>query len=425
MIGEQQWITIPQAASLLDLRKRTVKRWVRSGRLQSWRDGNGNLGVSLKDVESLRRELFAGVTELPSREIHKDPLFEGNWNGLDDKDSDAETMGEFIADTTVKNVRRNAPNPAPEPAPEPKASASTASSESSQAGPRDPLSALEHQAERSIQVAGAAYHEAKELAVAYREELQSARKEHREELHRVRRMGHVAWLLVAISVLVILAGSWYVGRQYGDQKLYETRVANLSERLGSTSQANEKLQSRIEALRKESSETETQLRTAKLGQADAVGQLAAYRAHSEQLAHRVDVLETQIQQERTARDQVVRDAKLQAVQVERKRLAYIRQERAEQAERQRQNMLTTARAQREEAERQQQEMIRSQQQLQEQQRKTQTLAEAQQGVQQKEAPPTRDESLAKIDQRTRAIRGKNVNANLTLTELEQAMTPKR
>lgn len=409
MIGEPQWITIPQAASLLDLRKRTVKRWVRTGRLQSWRDPSGNLGVSLKDVETLRRELFA---EQAAESIEDDqddsPLEKGR--PLDDA-SAAAAMGEFIADTSA------AQEPKPSAPPEPETAAQNA--------PRDPLSALEHQAERSIQVAGAAYHEAKELAVAYREELQSARQEHREELQRVRRIGHVAWFLVAAAVLVILAGSWYIGRQYGDQKLHESRVSHLTDRLGEASAANRELQTRIEAVRNESEGVASELRTARLGQADAVGQLAAYRAHAGQLSHRVEVLETRIQQERSAYKQELDKAKQKAALAERNRLAMIRQERAEQAERERQRITQEARAQREAAQRQQEQMILADQQRQEQQRRAQAQALSRQQAQQQAVPPTRDESLAQVDQRTRTFQRRNASANLTLTELEEALTPKK
>jgi excisionase family DNA binding protein len=426
MIDEQQWITVPQAASLLDLRKRTVKRWIRAGRLQSQRDISGNLGVSLSDVEVLRRELFAEKSTEPIPDDQEDSPLERKWNFTDTAEPDASVMGEFIADKSYDDepniedlavdestVDEPVVEPLQDPSPpEPE----TASAQSSaQNSPRDPLSALEHQAERSIQVAGAAFHEAKELAVTYREELQAARQEHREELHRVRRNGYFAWMLVAASVLVILGGAWFIGRQFGDQKLSEIRVSHLTDRLGETACENQKLQSRIEALKTESAGVASELRTAQLGQADAVGQLAAYRTHAGQLSHRVRVLETQVQQERSSHKQAMENAKRQAVLLERKRLALIRQQQAEQAERERQRITAQARAQREAAQRQQEQAYQAQQ----------TLATRRRRAQAQRPAPRDDATLARVDQRTQMYHRRNATANLTLTELENALTPKK
>jgi len=351
--------------------------------------------------------LFAEQTAESNPDDPGESLFEAECDFDDTMADEATSMGEFIAEeSVVEEPVMEEPRDFPTPEPE---------AVSERNAPRDPLSALEHQAERSIQVAGAAFHEAKELAVAYREELQAARHEHREELHRVRRNGHVAWMLVAASVLLILGGSWFIGRQFGDQKLHEIRVSHLTDHLGTTASENHKLQARIETLKTASDGVASELHTAKLAQADAVGQLAAYRAHAGQLSHRVDVLETQIQQERSSYKQSLEKAKLQAVMAERKRLALIRQERAEQAERERQRITAQARAQREAAQRQQEQVIRAQQNREAQQRRAQA----------KRLAPRQDATLARVDQRTRTYHRRNAAANLTLTELEQALTPKK
>jgi excisionase family DNA binding protein len=426
MIDEQQWITVPQAASLLDLRKRTVKRWIRAGRLQGQRDINGNLGVSLKDVENLRRDLFTESEADLEPDDANEPQFRGDWDFADapaDENPAVEHLEKIIdekPDVVGSYVEDTQDSPSPEP--------ETASAQhTAQGATRDPLEALEHQAERSIQVAGAAFHEAKEMAIAYREELQSARKDHREELHRVRRNGHIAWGLVAAAVLVILGGAWFIGQQFGDQKLHESRVWHLSEKLGETATVNQKLQASIDALKTESVGVAKELRTARLGQADAVGQLAAYRAHAQELSHRAKVLETQIRQERTAHKSALKQAKQQAVLLERKRLALIRQEQAERAERERQKIAAQDRAQRQAVQLRQEEQIRAEQDRIARKRRAQAEAQArtEQEQQRIAAPPTRDESLAQLDQRTRMFRRRNAAENLTLTELENALTPKK
>ncbi|MBN1942437.1 MAG: hypothetical protein JW849_03995 [Phycisphaerae bacterium] len=398
MIDEQQWITVAQAASLLDLRKRIVKRWIRSGRLQNRQNPDGGWDVSLEGVEELRRDLLAG--QVPEKDEPTEPLFEGEWIL-----SDATTEDEPVVEPP-----REAPREAPPPEPEEVSSASSANSS------RDPLEALEHQAERSIQVAGAAFHEAKELAIAYREELQTARREHREELDRARRNGRFGWTLAAAAILVVLVGAWFLGRQIGDQKLSEIRVSNLTERMGETAGENQKLQARIDALKSESAGVASELRTARLGQADAVGQLAAYRAHAGQLSHRVKVLETQLQQERGTYQRALKKAKQQAVETERRRLAMIRREKAEQAERTRQNLAAQARARQEQLQREQEKRLQAQRERQEQERRLQ--------ADQRQRPP-QAEALARVDHRVPSYSRRNEAADLTLTELEQALTRKK
>lgn len=388
MIDEQQWYSVPQAARLLDLPRRTVIRWLRSGRLESMRDSEGNLGVSLKNMEPLQREHFFDCRE------QDDSRFDGEW--IYDDAPAGETP---IAEEPASEPPRDIPD---EPEPE-KPSA------------RDPLSALEQQAERSIQAAGAAFYEAKELAIAYRDELQAARREHRGELHRARRLGRFAWALVAASVLVMLGGALFLGRQYGDRKLHEVRVSNLTDRLGRTSTANRQLQTKIESLRSESAGIASELHSARLAQADAAGQLAAFRAHAGQLSHRVDVLEAQIRNERSLHKKALLKEKQRAVEAERKRLAFIRQQRAEEAEKQRREIAARARAKREALQRQQERVIQAQRARDEQRRRAQRKRQSQQD----------GATLARVDRRTRSYRRQNETANLTLTELEEALTPKK
>ncbi|MBN1553385.1 MAG: hypothetical protein JXA11_01465 [Phycisphaerae bacterium] len=383
MIDEKNWISVAEAAARLELSKRVVTRWIRTGRLASRLGPDGGRDVSLRAVETMREQLF--------------------------DDSDDPTEFRFdetrcAADSTTAKETFREPSQEIPPS-EPRDTVPPHA-------PRDPLSALENQAERSIQVAGAAFHEAKELAAAYRAELQTARQEYREEIQRVRRNGRLAWLSVAAAGLVLLAGVWFIGLQNGEQKLHEQRVSLLTDHLETTAMENQRLQTRMEGLKSESVGVAQELRTARLGQADAVGQLAAYRAHSEQLTQRVRVLEEQIRRERVDRRAAQQDAREQAARIERKRLAMIRQAKAEQAERARQKLAAQARAEQERLQRQQEQIIQAQRESEAQQRQAQQTADT-------------HEALAQVDHRVQTYRRQNEAANLTLTELEQALIRKK
>lgn len=360
---EREWISLAEAADRLDLNKRAVKRWIRSGRLQSRASADGRMVVSRQDVESLREELFAAAVTAEPETISPSPSFD-------------------------ESPRRRSKG-------------------------QDPIRALQQQADRSIQIAGAAFHEARQLAAAYREELHTARKEHREELRRARRAGRTAWTLATAALLAAAGGAWFVGRQFGDRRVHEIRASHLRERLEAARAENEQLQKQLQTLRDASEKTASELRQARLTQADAVGQLAAFRAHAEQLTRQIARLESQLRQEREAHALALQDARRQAAEAERNRLARIRQAKAEQAELARRKMEAQARAQR--------EALREQEQrLQAQREENETLP----------PPPVSrtaatTEPLAQVDHRV-GISPRPVNpADLTLTELEEALTPKR
>ncbi len=274
------------------------------------------------------------------------------------------------------------------------------------AGPpidRDLLCALEQQAERSIQVAGAAFQEAKELAAAYKDELQCTRQAHREELRRVRWQGRFGWSLVAAAVLVILGGVWFLAQQNGEQDLQRANVAYLTERLGQTREQHRRRQDRLEALRTEGKQAEEELRSARLAQADTVGQLAAYRAHTERLHQRLRRLEAEQTAAEQAHQAALERVKAQAEQARRDQEQRLRRQLAEKAEEQRAAMLAQARAERKRLRQENETLLQAGRNRVAQGRKT---------------PP------ARTRQRSGYRRIDNNRANLTLTELEKALVRK-
>jgi len=153
------------------------------------------------------------------------------------------------------------------------------------------FSALEGQAERSIQAAGAAYQEAKELAEAYKTELQITREDHAHQLQQVRRGGLIAWAVAAVALMLICVGIWYTTRQTGQINLSHAQTVQTGQRLkevkASLNDRDQRiggLDNRVKYLTNEHLQLMNLLTQTKLNQADTAGQLSAFRTYSDRLA---------------------------------------------------------------------------------------------------------------------------------------------
>jgi hypothetical protein len=368
---ETKWISVADAAELLGRSKRTIERWVCSGRLASRLSFQNRREVDRQALMSLREECDDETDTAPPT-----PQAE--------KVESESFSGRYVGAAEVKPASDDSPR-------------------------RDPLGALEHQAERSIQVAGAAFQEAKQLAAAYKDELLSSREVHREEMGRARQQGRLAWGLVMAAIVVICAGIWFAARTDGDRQLQQAEVRHLTEQLhqsekdlaGAAIEAG-RLTAKVESLQAERDRTVEELKAARLGQADAVGQLSAYRTYAEQLAEKAKNLETQLIQAKAERDKEIQLAQAQtAVQAEQGRIVQQRQVEAIRVEQTRSSLMAKAREEQNRREQEQLEARRRQEDYQEAQRR-QEIAQVQYNNQPARSDP----------------------ANLTLTELEQALTRK-
>ena len=184
----ENWVSVAQSAEYLDINPRTVERWIRSGSLQSRLRPDGQREVLLDDyvnpavADALEEDFSEPVTPVIS------------------------------APAPVKTLNTPAVN-VPEAAPTVAVTESTRTEDS------------------AMRVAEEAFLEAKELAEAFRVELQFAREAHESELSRTRKSSRIAWWILAAAGVVICIGGAILATQTGALNVEKTKLAHLGERL--------------------------------------------------------------------------------------------------------------------------------------------------------------------------------------------------
>jgi hypothetical protein len=262
------------------------------------------------------------------------------------------------------------------------------------------------------------FREARGLADGYRDELAASREFHCDEIERARRRGRLAWGLLAAALLIICGGIWFAAGQDGDHQTQAVKLRYVSRELAKTEEMLEenssrtnRLIARIETLTAERDRLVGEMRSLRLGQADAVGQLTAYRTYSAQLSRKIVHLEAKLRAESTDRHRLIQEERQRVLREERQRYARLERERAIKAERSRAKLISRTRSERERIARRQDQRVRARQDAQVKAEQPRPLA-----------PQQRQQSLARIQQNNMPYRSDP--ANMTLTELENALTRK-
>ena len=210
---DSNWISIIEASELFDVPEQSIEKWIRQGKIANRINAQKHREVlSINQTPGFVTQV--GFSNISNSHQQPDP----NQPTLFDKPADEKPNQSNFANDSE-------------------------SGESVKLG--SALAVVSQQAERSLAAAGAAYQEARSLATAYKEELQTARENYHQESIRARKTNRYAWLSVVFAILLIASIAIYtLNQQYqagsrdGLLNGQRDKIAELENQLKS---ANEKL----------------------------------------------------------------------------------------------------------------------------------------------------------------------------------------